>query len=38
VKYEARIETGMLVSKSEEGVEFHVGDGKCIVLITFFRC
>ncbi|KAI5583619.1 hypothetical protein BDE02_06G026600 [Populus trichocarpa] len=27
VKYEARIETGMLVSKSEEGVEFHVGDG-----------
>ncbi|KAJ6332214.1 hypothetical protein OIU76_010576 [Salix suchowensis] len=27
VKYEARLETGMLVSKSEEGVEFHIGDG-----------
>ncbi|CAK7339867.1 unnamed protein product [Dovyalis caffra] len=26
VKYEARLENGMLVSKSEEGVEFHVGD------------
>ncbi|KAJ6700187.1 PEPTIDYLPROLYL ISOMERASE [Salix purpurea] len=27
VKHEARLETGMLVSKSEEGVEFHIGDG-----------
>ncbi|KAJ6747659.1 PEPTIDYLPROLYL ISOMERASE [Salix koriyanagi] len=27
VKHETRLETGMLVSKSEEGVEFHVGDG-----------
>ncbi|KAL9361277.1 hypothetical protein Peur_044062 [Populus x canadensis] len=27
VKYEARIETGMFVSKSEEGAKFHIGDG-----------
>uniref|UniRef100_A0A2P2L1Y0 peptidylprolyl isomerase n=1 Tax=Rhizophora mucronata TaxID=61149 RepID=A0A2P2L1Y0_RHIMU len=27
VKYEARLENGTLVSKSDNGVEFHVGDG-----------
>ncbi|KAH8485857.1 hypothetical protein H0E87_027339 [Populus deltoides] len=26
-KYEAKLENGILVSKSEEGVEFHIGDG-----------
>jgi FK506-binding protein 4/5 len=28
VKYEARLENGTLVSKSDEGLEFNVGDGK----------
>lgn len=28
VKYEARLEDGTVVSKSEEGVEFQLGDGK----------
>lgn len=27
VKYNARLENGTLVSKSDEGVEFHIGDG-----------
>ena len=27
VKYEARLENGMLVSKSDQGVEFNVSDG-----------
>ncbi|OAY43359.1 70 kDa peptidyl-prolyl isomerase [Manihot esculenta] len=27
VKYEARLENGLLASKSEEGAEFHIGDG-----------
>lgn len=28
MKYEARLENGTVVSKSEKGVEFNVGDGK----------
>ncbi|KAG6743659.1 hypothetical protein POTOM_052360 [Populus tomentosa] len=27
LKHEAKLENGILVSKSEEGVEFHIGDG-----------
>ncbi|KAJ8760057.1 hypothetical protein K2173_010913 [Erythroxylum novogranatense] len=27
VKYEAKLENGMIVSKSDKGLEFHVGDG-----------
>jgi len=30
VKYEARMENGMLVSKSDEGVEFNVSDGTLV--------
>ena len=34
VKYEARLENAALVSKSDEGVEFNVSDGKLNLLVN----
>lgn len=36
MKYEAKLENGMLAHVSNEGVEFNIGDGKFNLLASIF--